>query len=225
LKTIVIIIYSLVSVICLNPADHPTAINFVAIGDTVVGSRIITNEIAGSAYRKRAKAYFLVVDNDTSEFTCILSEAREGGNTNMELRKLKSGAYTTSYRQRLNELKKILPRAAADFSFDSLNSVSLGRLITLGDLAIAVTGQYRQKFGPGNKIPEYKKMSAFLLTSQLSSDFNELFAPFSLSVKSISIEKAFFAGSKELKWHSKIETGSTLVPDKILDCITWIRMK
>ena len=131
-----------------------------------------------------------------------------------------------TYRQRLDELKTILPKAATDYNFDSLTSISFGRLILSGDLAIDITNQYRQKFGTSDKIKieDYKVVEQFLATSKLSSDLNNLFKPYSISVDKVAIEKLFFTTKKELYWASKIETDSINTPDKILDCMTWLKL-
>lgn len=189
--------------------------------DTVVSSREITNEMAGAAYRKRARSYFVVTGKDSSGFACTLTESKEGNKVGIHLRFIK----TMTYRQQMNELSRILPQAAKDFTFDSLRSVSVGRLIATGDLAVAISNQYIQEFGPGNKLSDYKEIASFLLRSQLASGFNEMLKPYSLSVDRISVEKVFFANIKTLYRVSRIETDAALIPENILDCITWISLK
>lgn len=193
--------------------------------DTVIGSKTITDEIAGSSYRKRATSYFVIIGKDTSENTFILTQSKEGGKVGVDLNIPYSKASMT-YRQRLDELKTILPKAATDYNFDSLTSISFGRLILSGDLAIDITNQYRQKFGTSDKIKieDYKVVEQFLATSKLSSDLNNLFKPYSISVDKVAIEKLFFTTKKELYWASKIETDSINTPDKILDCMTWVKL-
>jgi len=188
--------------------------------DTIVGSKTITDEIAGSAYRKRAIGYFVIINKDTSDYTCILTESKDGGNVGIDLHipYLKA---SMSYSQRLAELKILLPSAAKDFNFDSLRGISFGRLVLSGDLAIDVTKQYFQKFGTSDKLESYTTVGQFLKESKLGTDLNILFKPYSISVDKVSIEKLFLTSRQDLYWASKIETDTTKVPDKILDCITW----
>lgn len=192
--------------------------------DTMVGSTVITHEIAGAAFRKRAQRYFIVIDKDTSDFSCIFYESKESGKVGIDL---KSSSFKKGipYRKRLEELRVILPRAARDFNFDSLESVSLGRLVSTGDLAIAVTNQYRRQFGYRHKIEPYRTVAGFMKESAIGTDLNRLFKPYFLTVDHVSIEKLFFATQKELYGASRIETDSAYVPEKILDCITWVTMK
>jgi hypothetical protein len=191
--------------------------------DTIVGSKAITNEISGSAYRKSATEYAVIIGKDTSDYTCVFTESKDGGKVNIILNIPYSKA-TMTYKQRLEELKIILPKAAKDYNFDSLHSISFGRLILSGDLAIDITQQYRQKFGTINKLENYTTFEEFLKGSKLVTDVNTLFNPYSLSVDKVSIEKLFFTTRQSLYWASKIETDTTNIPDKILDCMTWVTM-
>ena len=191
--------------------------------DTVIGSKNITDEIAGSSYRKRATGYFLIIGKDTSDYTCIFSETKEKGSVIVDLNIPYLKASMT-YRQRLHEIKSILTRAEKEYNFDSITSISLGRLILNGDLAIDVTNNYYQKFGTNSKLESYSNVRKFLKESKLGADMNDLFKPYSILVDEVSIEKLFFTSRKELLWASKIETDTLSIPDKILDCIVWIRL-
>lgn len=94
--------------------------------------------IDGSTFRKRAESYFLILNKGTSDFQPIFTESKERNRVGLNLRYEKK---SRSYKQRLAELKKILPVAAKDFHLDSLRSIFVGRLISSGDLAINVTDQ------------------------------------------------------------------------------------
>lgn len=206
---------------------NSTATNEKAIptNDTIVGSKTITNEIPGSAYNERATGYFVVVGKDTSDFTCyfIKLKKEEGGPVGMSIRFEKR---TVSYRQRMNELRIILPVAAREFEFDSLTSITIGGLTSSGDLAIDITNHYRQLYGTSDKIEEkkYKEIGQFLAKSKLGADLDSLFKPFSISVDKVFPEKLYFTTKEDLYRSSKIETDSAKVPDKILDCLIWVRL-
>jgi hypothetical protein len=192
--------------------------------DTIVGSKFMTNEVAGSYYLKKAIGYFIIVGNDTSDFTCIFSESKDGGKVGMDLN-ISYSKITMTYGQRMNELKKILSAAVKDFNFDSLTTIDFGRLVLSGDLAIDLTNQYRQKFGTSTKIKDYGVVKKFLKNSKLATDIDNLLKPYSISVDNVSIEKVFFTTKEDLYQVSKIETDPTKVPDRILDCMTWVRLK
>jgi len=124
----------------------------------------------------------------------------------------------------MRELKQIIREASKDYNLDSLSGIFIGRLFLTGDLAIKVTNEYKQIFGENYDIgtQEYDEIGEFLLKSQLAREFNEILKPHSLTVKKISIEKVFFTTRDELLKRNVIITDSLQVPDRILDCITWI---
>ena len=191
--------------------------------DTIVGRKIITDEIAGSAYRERAIGYFVIIDKDTSDYTCIFTEYKDRGIVGIDLNIPYSKTEMT-YRQRLEELKIILPKAASDFNFDSLTVMYFGRLVLSGDLAVDITKQYRQKFGTGDQLENYTTVEQFLKESKLGTDLNALLEPFSIAVDKVTIEKLILASQEELLGRNEIETDTTDVPCKILDCITSVKL-
>jgi len=193
------------------------------ISDTIIGKKNVINEIAGSAYRKRATEYFVVVKKDTSGFRPIFTESKENGRIAIS-QNLPYSNETETYFQRLSELKLILPKAEKEFNFDSLSSMSIGRLILTGDLAIIITEEYKNKFGENEKIvtADYNEISDFLLESRLTKDLNELFEAYSKSVEKINIEKAFFTKRDQLLKFSSVSKDTMDVPNKILDCIIWV---
>lgn len=195
-----------------------------SVSDTLIGSKVITNELAGSAFRRRATGYFVIVNGDTSRFISYFKELKEGGRISLDIH------YTPkamTYRQWMQELSTILPVAQQDYNFDSLQSLFLGRLVYNGDIAIYVTKEYRKKVGKKENIrtTDYKKIEEFLTESKLAADLNELFNPYNISVSGFSIEKVFFTTKKELLQVSAVETDPSIIPDKILDCITWVKLK
>lgn len=190
--------------------------------DTIVGRKAITNEIPGAAYRKRAVGYFVVVNSDTSVLTCIFSESRTGESLSMDILYPRR---SLSYHQRMTELKTILPEAAKDFKLDSLRTIYLGRLVTNGDIAIQVTKQFADTLRSQHQIRDYQKIGQILKDSKLGTDLNKLLKPYALDVDNISVEKVFFTSKHDLYWSAKIETDSAAVPDKILDCMTWVAIK
>lgn len=206
-----------------NGKDNSMAtLNPLLTFDTLVGRKTITDEIAGSAYRKRATGYFLIANSDTSDFVCIFAESKRGGHVSMDIRFEKR---SMTYRQRMAELEKILPEAKKDFEFDSLKSLYLGRLVFNGDIAIDVTKQYQQRFGETDNVVDFTTASQFLKESKLGTDLNELFNQYSISVDRVLPEKLFFTRKRELYWASKVETDTALIPDRILDCMTWVGLR
>lgn len=194
--------------------------------DTIIGKKNITDEIAGSSYWKRATSYFTIVKNDTSGFMPIFSESSNDGRIQIN----QNLSYTNknkTYFERINELKLILPEAAKEYNFDYLSSLSIGRLILTGDLAIMITEEYKNRFGENEKIAtaDYKEISGFLLETRLTKDLNELFEPYSKTVARIGVEKVFFTGKEELWNYSDIKRDSSEIPGKVLDLMVWIEFE
>jgi hypothetical protein len=189
--------------------------------DTVIISKPLSNELAGGNYRRGGKIYFPVVNKDTLGFRCYLSESKSG-KLSLEYRRFD---YKSSHRKNLRFLALMLPKMTQDFNLDSLSSIYLGRLVSHGDLAIQVTKQYHQKFGKSTKIGKYSTVFNFLTSSQIGTDFNKLFESYQLKVKLVSAEKIFFASRTECLRYSKIETDSTIIPAKILDGMTYVKLE
>jgi len=213
---------------CSNERDNKTVFSSTknARTDTIVVKSAITDEIAGSAYRKRADSYFVLIGADTSSFKPVFSEASESGTVSMNLNIPYSKA-TVSYERRLFELKQILERVTQDYSIDSLKSISYGRLILSGDLAIKLTHEYEKRFGKNKTVTtkQYKEISEFLLSSTLTEDLNCLFKPYDKSVKRIGIEKVFFTTKDELLAYAQIAVDTSSIPERIIDFMTWIELE
>ena len=215
-----VIFVTIVFVACLNqnrnqieaPQDN---------SDTIIAKKNITEEIAGSAFRKRATGYFQIVNKDSSDFMVVFSEGKDG-KVRIGCRYDQLNRKGKLYKTRINEFKRIINSAKSYYDLDSLSSIGVGRLISTGDLAISITNEYINKYGNDFKTIDYKRVTDFLLDSKLTRDINEILRPYSKRVKMIECEKIFFTTKEDLYWASIVETDSTLVPDKLLDCMTWI---
>jgi len=186
--------------------------------DTIIGSKIITNELAGGAYRSRANSYFIVVGTDTSVFQPVFIESKEGGVVGID--------FATSYsrkgltqKQRMLEFEKIIPHAAIDYDLTKLGGVYIRELSYSPDLAISITHEYLMKVDSTNKkIHDYEAFSLFLFDSQLRNELNEMFQPYGVEIEKFNVEKIRFVPKEQfLEWH-KVETETSGIPAKIIDC-------
>ncbi|HSH20148.1 MAG TPA: hypothetical protein VLA03_06830 [Draconibacterium sp.] len=227
-NSICILVFIFLFVSCTKQNKNKTGTYYsdIETQDTLIASKTITGETAGYAYLKRAVEYFAVIKNDTSSFMPLFIESKENSAVSIDLN-LPYTNKTETYAQRMSELKLILPTASKEFDFDSLRSLSIGRLILTGDLAVEITKQYKTRFGENEKITtsDYGRISEFLLESNLTKDFNELFEPYSLTVEKIIIEKAFFTNKSDLLNNSAVSKDASEIPEKVLDCIAWVRFK
>jgi hypothetical protein len=196
-----------------------------SIPNTIIGKKNVINEIAGSAYLKRATGYFIIAGKDTSDYRVIFTENKDDGKVAIDAHYDKYNKKGKLFAIRMEELTRILPEAQKDYNFDSLATISMGRLVSTGDLAIDITKSYIKKYGENYKISSYKDITDFLLSSELVASFNKLFKPYSITVTQIDAEKVFFTTKRELYYSSLIEADSTGIPERILDCITWIYLE
>jgi hypothetical protein len=184
----------------------------------IIGYKDIKEEMAGSAYRTRARSYYVVRGQDTSRFSCIFSESKADSSVQVHLNFRKEETYDRQY----DEMKLIFPRAAKDFDMKALTGLGIGRLVTSGDLAVRITRQYRERFGDNTSIGSYSKVALFLKQSPLGTDMNALLLPYGHDVDHVSVEKVFFTSKQVLYSYSKLTSNTTAIPDQVLDCITWI---
>ncbi len=216
--------YKIISLILFTTLFSCTEKKVNSRNSSEVGRKNIQDEIAGSIYRKRAIGYFTITEKDTSKYMCIFSESKLGGKVSMDLN-IPFYKNNMTYNERLNELRKILPEAAKDFNFDSLQYLDAGRLIESGDLAIDVMKQYKQKFNMTNRFESYSAVELFLKESKFGLDLDSLFKPYSISVSKVFIEKLFFTTKHDLIRASKLETDTTEIPNRILDCLISVELE
>lgn len=202
-----------------QPKEKPASDPKTYKSDTVVVTVDMNETLAGSAYRKRATGYFLMINNDSSIYMPSFTESNEGKVS------LMLGLHPLlTYQEQMEQLHVLLPAAAKTYNFDSLNGIYLGRLVQTGDLVIDITNEYLTAFkGYGSTATtEYKKIEDFLTDSKLGRDMNELFKPYGLEVTGTSVEKVFFTS---LHKYIKIDSAQhTIIPEKILDCMTWVEL-
>jgi len=131
-----------------------------------------------------------------------------------------------SYRQQLKELQHVLRFAVDYFNIrpDFFQLVFLSRLVTTGDLAIDLTRDYEQTFA-SNLAFSYTKMNSFLLHSKLADDWNDILNKFDVQVDTVFSETMNFCDQKYLFESSVIEHDTTEIPNKLLDCMIWLRLK
>ncbi len=201
--------------------ENDSLVNVTNSPDTLVRSELLITEIAGFSSPLKSEKFYLIIKNDTSDFTCLLNTSKENRTYSLNISFYDSN---TSYEDRLRAIRTILPYINKKYRLDSLKSIYLGRLIYYGDLAISVTEAYNREYSSHKKIEDYQAISTFLLETQLAYDFNELLKPYAVSIQKISPEKIFFADKRELLSLSKVKHNQDSIPDKILDCMLWLKV-
>ena len=154
----------------------------------------------------------------------VFEELKEDNSISLNLTAFKR---RKAYEKLLGELEKILPTAAKSYDLDLLDYIYLGRLMTLGDMAVTITNQYNEAFGEESTIPvaDYPKIEQLLLESPLASDLNKVLEPYGVSIDNFHIEKVIFITKEQLFEENKVETDSHKVPAHLLDCMIGIKVK
>jgi len=224
-KTFTSVLFLMILLSCSDSGRQEDAANIPTEPAIKYFQKDMSDEVAGSSYIKKAHGYSVISGNDTSSFMPIFIESKTDLTVSLDLN-LPYRKHNLCYADRLRELELILTEASKEYSISSISSVDIGRLILTGDLAVHLTEQYKQLYND-EKIfaKDYDKISSFLKTSKLADDMSRLFAPYNLEVNAVSIEKTFFTSKSELCKYALLETDSTAIPEKILDCITWVQLQ
>ena len=127
-----------------------------------------------------------------------------------------------AYRQKLEQLKQVLPEAAKDFRIDSLDGALIRFLSSNGDIAIDVTEEFMKQ---DSARFEYGYIESFLKNSKLARDMNEVFANYSIKVKRFYIEKLHYTSKEDLLWISVIERDTSTIPNRVIDGIVRIEFE
>lgn len=221
----------------------PSSLMSQDMHDAIVASKPL-KEIADSLFEKE---YFIVAGNDTSYFSCIFTENKKNKSISLAFRHdiykkshlislyiideinerdfEKRPYYKTTYRQKIDEIKLILKKAAGDFDLNKLQRIDLANLLYCGDLAIELTNWGLKEFGAKITNYDYRRIKQILLDSLLGADLNLCLNPYSIYVENISIEKLTFAPKEKLYEMSNIETDTSQIPDKILTCFVYVELR
>ena len=200
------------------------AYTYPLLQDTLVISKPITDELAGSAYRKRATQYQIVTQFDTSKFAIIISESNKNdfdheGSVYLYFRFDEK----KSFREQKAELNMLIEKASEEYKFDSLKNIYFLDLVSLGDLNIDISRELENNKNQKLILKNYWKLNDFLLESSLSKEMNDIFKKYKLTVKQFTIEHFSYSPAFEiLSRYGKIETKRIDFPAKIMIGTMWI---
>ncbi len=185
--------------------------------DTTVLSEIIPKEISTSNYFSRE--YFVVIANDTSGFSCIISQNKtnerifillnysalkktynsfalaDSAEVTERQRKFKRFS-KPNYPEQIKELKLILDHASKEFDLSKLTSLRLS-MGTISGFSTNITKQYIQQFGENFSNPSNKKVVHLIEDSYLSDDLKRILAPYSLKITKCSVDGLVYYKPRE----------------------------
>ncbi len=211
------ILLKLFSVFLIVSCKNQKSAEEITTKDNTIGSKI---EMTGMAFLKKSKGYFLISKGDTSDLTFVFTEDKYSEAVGMYFEE--SERSTISYRQKLEQLKQVLPQAEKEFRIANLRSLMMRTLASNGDIAIEVTEDFMKR---DSSRLDYNYLEILMKDSKLAKDMNEMFAGYSVKVKGFSLEKLHFTSKEDLLQTSVIERDSTKIPDRIIDCIIWIEFE
>ena len=174
--------------------------------DTMVVSKIIPAEISGFNYIE--KEYIIVLDKDTSSFSCIISKNKQKGSLSIRCYNslfgkasdslfLKDSAaignntiqqyYTPNYKNQVNEFKIILESIAKEYDLRKLNFFRFDMLI-FKSFSQSIAKQYINLYGEDFGDNSNKKVVDLINKSKLVVDLNRIFIPYSLMINKTFID-------------------------------------
>lgn len=203
--------------------------------DTIVVSRMIPSEISGSDYME--KEYFIVISEDTSGFSCIISKNKIKGNLSIRCdfsryRKVsdpfsledsaavsESGSeksklyFVPKYKEQVNELKLILEQAAKGLDLSKLNYFTFG-MNSFNSFSQNITKQYISLYGEHFRNDSNEKVVDLIKKSTLVVDLNRILLPYSLIINEISLDGlAYYAANDTSYKNGTLSSASKKIID------------
>jgi hypothetical protein len=170
--------------------------------DTIVAVQVVPEEILGSQYLQ--KEYFVMYKNDTSSFSCVITESKISGKISMlykytpyekiatsyssndtaevaEYEPVVKFNHKSTYNNQITELKLILKCASKDFDLSKLSDVSL-MMSSINGLSQHILEKYVIRFGKIN-YPSDHNVGTLIENSFFKTDLNNLLSSYSVIIK------------------------------------------
>lgn len=178
--------------------------------DTIINVTNIPSEISLPGYIE--KEYFLIINGDTSNFSCYLSFNKDKESISMSyvyepfikpyssflpedsaavvnIDKMKKfSKHEANYKGQLREIQLILDFASKEFDLGKLRTFRIG-MSSIDSLSTNITGLYVSKFGNNFKTINYKEVSELISNSIFTNDLNSI-----LSIYNVKISKVYIDG-------------------------------
>lgn len=204
--------------------------------DTIAIETTVPDEVATFPNEKK---YFIAVNKEILEIFCtfdkindneislqvdyfdnrtLLSDSSAVGKKNDRI-----SSHKISYEEQMKLLCKIFEKADTKYNLSNMHSIIFGELINNGDLAVEVTNVYYKRYGK-EALCDYKYIEQIIENSSLKKYLNDALKPYSLSVDTINIEKAFFVSKTKLFETKKIKYPPSEIPEKILNCSIYVTL-
>lgn len=182
MKTLIVILCFLGSLFTVKNSGK----NF---GEHELKKEIIKLSEQKQQYFSRAFNYYWV-GRDTSDLNFRLYERRADSTFFLNCEHYQEVKFV----RLLDSLEHVLPEIGKDFNLSKLQSITFEQTELYLDLDVALSNEYKQKFG--SKVVTYDELKEFFIESSVTTQFNLFMKPFKKKVKYYSMEK-FHLSPKE----------------------------
>ena len=176
--------------------------------DTTVAGNVLPQDILGKEYFQ--KEYFVIMKNDTSSFSVVITENKISGKMSMrywytpyekiafsyssndtaavsQYEPVKRFNHKSTYEDQIRELKLILKYASKDFNMSKVSNISFA-LRTFDEICQNTTKQYIGKYGETFTNGSNGKIVALMENTSLIKNLNNILVPYSLTINKTSMD-------------------------------------
>lgn len=176
--------------------------------DTSIGVSIVPIEISGPQYLK--KEYYVVVNTDTSSFSCIISKNKVSGKLTMQCKDSPNGKAPSSVSlsdtailstdesssksypevfdgKQIPELQLIFDHVSKEYDLSKLKSLRFA-ISLFHDFARNVTSKYVSQFNGKVHYGSSEKVVDIIEESQLKADINHMLSQYSLTIGKSNVD-------------------------------------
>lgn len=223
------------NVMCSNKIKINDNVESLNLIDTSVSVKLIPRNLSGVRFAK--KEYIVLVGQDTSSLSCILSVKNEDSTLIVELvsdlynKKFQISEDTSSVVKKdlckqvryhkssndilINELKYIFKKVSDDYDVSKLKFISFSILLS-GNLAIDISNHYFKKLD-ARKDFDYEYFENYLFKSHLINELNQIVGVYSICIDEVHIEKPYLISKNSLYVLNFFGCMPENSPKKILD--------
>jgi len=206
MKKLFVILWFQLLFSCISKSNNDQTKDYKK-SDTTVVIQLVPTEISGKG--RIEKEYFLVVANDTSSFSCVLSENKINGAFSMHYRTTPYGKMPVSfssedtlavmvdkqkkksyrkiaYKEQLGELGFLLHYVSKDYNLNKLSNFRFA-MGSIDGLSQYTLDKYIDQYGAINYKSNHK-VADLIKNSYFTADLNNIISPYSITIHEISID-------------------------------------
>lgn len=195
--------------------------------DALVAVHNIPKELSSENYTERE--YFLINQNDTSGFSCILSENKISKYLSMrfeyspdrktatsfsltdtsavsEHKSIKKAYRELSYEEQHKELRSILNFISKDYKINRLKEIKMS-MRSFKELSLSITRKYLDQFGEKFDYKSKERLKKLIEESAFTADVNKILSFYSIVIDKISVLEFVYYSPQDDEIEEDIERG------------------